>query len=84
MLPMTGRILPGIQSPERLVERGQQTEHVLIQRPLSRIFAFTGRNIDDVVNCPIAKAEVLGFYKLSRQVWRTCEIVDLERQWSGR
>ena len=59
-----------------------RTEHVMIQRPLQRVLAFTRRSIDDVVNDPIAKREVLGYYKLYRQVQREGEVSDLERQWN--
>ena len=57
--------------------------HVLIQRPLHRVLSFTGHSIDDVVNNPIVKNKVLGFYKLHRYVNRRCEVVDLERQWNA-
>jgi len=60
-----------------------RTEYVLIQRTLDRIFAFCGLTIDDVVNSPIAKRQVLGYFKLHREVDRTCEVIDLERQWTG-
>ena len=56
---------------------------VQVERPLRRILAFTGRSIDDVVNDPIAKRQVLGYYKLHRQVARSCEITELERQWNS-
>lgn len=54
-----------------------------MQRPLHRIMAFTRRSIDDVVNDPIAKNEVLGYYKLHRQIQRGCETSELERQWNS-
>ncbi len=57
-------------------------ELVLVQRPLERILSFTGYSIDNIVDNPIAKHAVIGYYKLSRQVQRQCEIVDLERQWN--
>ena len=57
-------------------------EYVVVQRPLQRIFAFTGYSIDDVVENPVAKNTVLGYYKLAKQISRTSEIVDLERQWN--
>jgi len=60
----------------------QKVSHVMSQRPLHRVLNFTGRTIDDVVNSPIAKNQVLGYYKLHRFVERRCEIVDLERQWN--
>ncbi len=58
------------------------SEYVVINRPLDRILAFTGYSIDDVVDDPIAKNAVLGYYKLTRQIARRYEIVDLERQWN--
>lgn len=60
-----------------------RTEHVMLQRPLQRVLAFRGRSIDDVVNCPIVKNEIYGFWKLHKQIIRTCEIVELERQWNS-
>jgi hypothetical protein len=61
---------------------GPSMEHVLIRRPLHRVLAFTGRTIDDVVNCRIVKNEVIGYYKLSRQIDRVTEVGELERQWN--
>ncbi len=58
-------------------------EYVLFQRPIHRILAFTRRSIDDVVNDPIAKSEVLCYYKLHKQIRRSCEITELERQWNA-
>jgi hypothetical protein len=63
-------------------DAGPRTEHMLVQQPLRRVLAFTGHSIDDVVNNPVVKNEVLGYYKLYRQVQRACEVVDLERQWN--
>jgi hypothetical protein len=60
-----------------------RTEFVLTQRPLQRILAFTRRSIDDVVNDPIAKREVLGYYKLSKQIARAGEVRELESQWNS-
>jgi hypothetical protein len=62
---------------------GQRSEYVVVQRPLRRVLAFTRRTIDDVINCPIARNEVMGYYKLYRWVQRGCEIRDLERQWNS-
>jgi hypothetical protein len=64
-------------------EANDRTEFLLIQRPLRRILAFTRRSIDDVVNDPIAKREVLGYYKLHKRVARTMEVRQLERQWNS-
>ncbi len=58
------------------------TELVQIHRPLDRILGHLNYSIHNVVNDPIAKHAVLGYYKLSRQITRGCEIVDLERQWN--
>ena len=67
----------------RLPLRGpDKTELILIQRPLDRILSHIGYSIHDVVNNPVAKNAVLGYYKLSRIVHRRYEIVDLERQWN--
>jgi hypothetical protein len=52
------------------------------QRVLSRVLSFTGKTIDDVVNDPIAKRQVLGYFKLHKWVEREVEIGDLERQWN--
>jgi hypothetical protein len=57
-------------------------EHVLTRRPLQRVLAFRGRSIDDVVNNPIVKNEIYGYWKLNKQIERVSEIGDLERQWN--
>ena len=62
---------------------GENVEQVLTQRPLHRVLAFTGNSIDDVVNSPLVKNQVLGYYRLYRQVERGSEIRELERQWNG-
>jgi hypothetical protein len=58
-------------------------EHVIVHRPLDRILAFTGYSIDDVVDDPIAKNAVLGYYKLHKQIIRRGEILELERMWNS-
>jgi len=63
-------------------ERVDPIEYVMVQRPLQRVLAFTGCTIDDVVNSPLAKRKVLGYYKLHKWVVRESEIGDLERQWN--
>jgi hypothetical protein len=65
----------GGAAPDPLVERA-------VQRPLNRVLAFIGRSIDDVVNDPIVKNQVYGYYKLHRQIERAAEVRDLERQWN--
>ena len=55
---------------------------VVQQHPLHSVLRFLDRDIDDVVNDPIVKNQVIGYFKLHRQVQRACEVVDLERQWN--
>lgn len=59
------------------------TEYVMRQRPMQRLLAFSRRTLDDVVNSSAAKNEVLGYFKLHKQVLRRSEVRDLERQWNG-
>ena len=68
--------------PIRPAESADAMEYVMAQRPLQRVLAFSGCSIDDVVNCPIAKRRVLGYYKLHRWAQRETEIGELERQWN--
>lgn len=73
----------GFGIPQLPLRDGAEVERIIVQRPLQRVLAFLGRSIHDVVNDPIVKNQVYGFYKLNRQVQRTCEVVDLERWWNG-
>ena len=73
----------GYQSPARLTSRETGVEFVLRQRVLQRVLAFIGRSIDDVVNDPIAKNQVRGYFKLSKQIERSSEVTELEKQWNG-
>lgn len=68
--------------PQLPAEEGQRNERLVIQKALHRVLNFTSLTIDDVVNCPMAKRKVLGFYKLHNWVKRESEIHDLERQWN--
>jgi hypothetical protein len=72
----------GLSSIHLHKQDGAGVELVLAHRPLDRILAHSGFTIDDVVDNPVAKNAVLGYYKLQRQIERGCEIVDLERQWN--
>jgi len=72
----------GIGSVRRQEFAEPKVSHVLIQHPLQRVLNFTGHSIDDVVNNPIVKNKVLGYYKLHKFVQRRSEIVELERQWN--
>jgi hypothetical protein len=70
----------GAALPEKPVENN--LEHVMIQRTLQRVLAFTQHTIDDVINDPIARDRVHGYFKLSCWIDRQCEIGELERQWN--
>lgn len=56
--------------------------HVLSERRLARVLAFSGKSIDDVVNCGVCKRLVAGYFKLDRQVARRIEMLELENQWN--
>jgi hypothetical protein len=49
---------------------------------LQRILGHAGLSLDQVINCPIAKNRVYGYYKLGRFITRRSEIVELEKQWN--
>jgi hypothetical protein len=72
----------GLSSPRRLVRDDAQSAHLVVQHPLRRVLAFRGRSIDDVVNDPVIKSEIFGYFKLQKQIERTSEILDLEHQWN--
>jgi hypothetical protein len=72
----------GFGVPRLAVRDGTDIERVIVQRPLQRVLAFLGYSIDDVCNDPIVRNQVIGYYKLHREVLRTCEVADLERQWN--
>ena len=73
----------GLGLPRVRRVRDDHTEQMMPARPLHRVLAFTRRSIDDVVNDPIAKREVFGYYKVHKLVERRGEILELERQWNG-
>ena len=73
----------GLRGSGGLREDGGKTEHVMIRRPLERVLAFRNRTIDDVVNDSFVKNEIFGYWKLHKQILRTSEVVDLERQWNS-
>jgi len=78
---MSLRTLSGSRTV-RPFELAGRNEQVMVQRSLHRVLAFTGLSIDDVVNDPVCKRQVLGFYKLHKWVGRGMEISELERQWN--
>jgi hypothetical protein len=73
----------GIPFAGRLVDGEPKITYVLQQRALHRVLNFTGHTIDDVVNNPIVKNEILGYYKLHKFINRRAEIRELERQWNS-
>jgi hypothetical protein len=74
----------GYGIPRLRLPTGTDVERVIVQRPLQRVLSFLGRTIDDVINDPIVRNQVYGYYKLSRQVERGCEVVELERWWNSK
>jgi hypothetical protein len=73
----------GIFKPTRPHAASSNPRLVVADRPLRQVLAFTRRSIHDIVNCEIAKREVLGYYKLKCDIHRRCEATDLERWWTG-
>jgi len=73
----------GIHGFRKLAQPAPKTEWVIVQEPLRRVLRFTGRSIDDVVNSPIVKNEVIGYYKLQKAISRGMDVSDLERQWNS-
>ncbi len=55
---------------------------VVIRSRLNRVLEFTRFTIHDVVNNPVAKNAVLAYWRLSKQIDRSGEIGELERQWN--
>lgn len=57
---------------------------LVLRRPstLQRILSHTGLSIHDVINSPVLRNRVAGYYKLSLQIDRRAEVLTLERQWN--
>jgi hypothetical protein len=72
----------GLHTPRLQLQPRGGTEHLHTQRTLQRVLAFLGHSIDEVCNDVIVKNKVYGFYKLHKDIERTSEITDLERQWN--
>ncbi len=64
-------------------DKDNDVEHVIVQRPLRRVLAFTNRTIDDVINDPVARNHVRHYWKLHKWIQRQSEIGELERQWNS-
>jgi hypothetical protein len=73
----------GIGPRRALQEEQPRAAHLLARLPLQRILAFRGRTIDDVVNNPVVKNEILAFWKLHKQLESMTEILELEQQWNN-
>ena len=73
----------GFRAMPRLTPAATGTSYVMRQHTLRRVMAFVGRSIDEVVNDPIAKNQVRGYFKLARQIERAGEVTELERQWNA-
>ena len=74
----------GIRSTRLPPRANPGHEYVMRLHSLRRVLALRRRTIDDVVNDPIAKNEIFGYWKLHKQILRSGEITDLERQWNSR
>ena len=72
----------GLSAPRLSIPAGPQIERILVHRPLNRILSFIGHSIDDLVNDPIVKGQVRGYFKLDKQIRRQIEIAELERTWN--
>jgi hypothetical protein len=49
---------------------------------LRRILAHTDLSIHDVINSPVARNRVAGYYRLSLHIDRRADTLTLERQWN--
>lgn len=59
-------------------ERPLQVESV-VRLALNRVLEFTGHSIDDIVNDPVARNEVEGYYRLYCYVERRCDEIRRNR-----
>jgi hypothetical protein len=73
----------GISPQSKLQQDYPQAAYLLARLPLTRILAFRARSIDDVVNSPLVKNEILAFWKLHKQLEAMGEIFELEQQWNN-
>ena len=72
----------GLSNTRGIRRDASGVEQIIAQNPLRRVMAFRRRSIDDVVNDPIVKSEILGYFKLHKEIERVSEAIDLERQWN--
>jgi hypothetical protein len=74
------RIL-GIGSSGPVTSDGTARYQQAISRlALRRILRYRKRTIDDIINNPLVKMEVLGWYRMSRFVERRCDKITSDRQ----
>ncbi len=79
---MSLQSLFGFGIPRLTARGGIDIERLAVHWPLRRVLSFLGYDIDDVCNDPWAKIQVLGYYRLYRQIERSGEITELEKQWN--
>jgi len=73
----------GLFKPTRPHAANSSAELVIPYRPLRQVLEFTRHSIHDIINCEIARREVLGYYKLKCDIERRCEATDMDRWWNG-
>ena len=61
---------------------GTPVEYLQRADEMRRLLAFAGRTIDEVVNCPVARREVISYFRIGHQMRRIAEVDALERQWN--
>ncbi|HEY0010280.1 MAG TPA: hypothetical protein VGB55_16275 [Tepidisphaeraceae bacterium] len=79
---MSSNPLPGGQPLHFAASPATRIEYLQRSTRLQRLLNFCGWSIDDVVNNPLAKRDVLRWYKLGRWTERRLEIHELEKQWN--
>lgn len=79
---MPGMSDPLPTSPVNIVRTRDALVYIQASQPMQRLLSFAGRTMDEVVNCPVARRHVTIYYRVGRQIERTCEAIELERQWN--
>lgn len=70
-------------SSRRTLDLGlPMVEHIQRADTMRRLLAFAGRSIDDIVNCPVARRDVISYYRIGHQMRRITEVDALEHQWN--
>ena len=73
----------GFGSGPQVPEQGYFVRVDLLRIALHRVLNFTGRTIDDVIDDPIARNEVIGYLKLYHEIERRCDAIDRARRSSS-